>query len=322
MSFIPGRRTLGAKLESTPYTAETLTADNFNIQVYNINYTPEIPKKDRKIARGDFSRDPSVTGKRAITITGSVDVYHSDTNTTPPNYFLLLRACGMKQVIGASGVTLTTDSDYTNVPLTMEVVEKDEGTSPSQLVYKAKGCMGNATIVVENVGEPARIDFEFKGCLVSVTDRAYGSILAPSGISTVVPDSVMSSGVTLFGETQCLNTYTINLNNTVELYTCPGEPTGYKGAHITDRHPTLEMDPDLELIATQGDYARWTENTTGAFSSTIGSIGDEITLSAPAAQYSNAYQPGEREGHTVNNKTLELKRSSGNDEFKIVHGEE
>jgi len=322
MSFIPGRRTIGVKLESTPYTAETLTADNFNIQAYDINYTPEISNKSRKIARGDYSRDPSVTGKRSITITLSVDVYHSDANTTPPNYFLLLRACGMKQVIGANGVTLTPDSDYTNVPVTMEVVEKDEGTSPSQLVYKAKGCMGNPTIVVENVGEPARINFEFKGSLVSVTDRAYGSILSPSGISTVIPDSVMSSGVTLFNETQCLNTYTINLNNVVELYTCPGQDGGYEGAHITNRSPTLELDPDMVLIATQGDYARWTGNTTGAFSSTIGSVGDEITISAPAAQYINAYQPGEREGHTVNNKTMELKRSSGNDELKIVHGEE
>ncbi len=313
---------MGAKLESTPYTAETLTADNYNIAAYNINYVTEIANKGRKLARGDFSKDVSITGKRSITITFSVDLYHSGTATTPPNYFLLLRACGLKQTVGGSGVTLVTSSDYSNVPLTMEVTEKDEGTSPSQLVFKARGCMGEPTIVVENVGEPARIDFEFKGVLVSITDRAFGSIMSPTGISSEKPDSVMSSGVTLFGVTQCLNTVTIKLNNEVENFTCPSQTEGLLGAHVTNRNPTIETDTDLSLIATDGVYANWTGNTTGAFSCSIGSIGNEITLSAPAAQYVNAYQPGDREGHVVGNKTLELKRSSGDDEFKIVHGEE
>jgi len=47
-----------------------------------------------------------------------------------------------------------------------------------------------------------------------------------------------------------------------------------------------------------------------------------MTISAPAVQYIKAYPPGDREGHVTNQKSLELKRSSGNDELKILQGSE
>ncbi len=322
MGFVMTKRTMGSKIESTPYTAETLAAADYKIAAYNVTYSGDIPFKSRKLVRGDFSNDVSVAGKRMLTISCSVDLYHSGTAATPANYFELLRACGLVQTIhGSTGVSLVTNADYSNVPLTMEVVEKDEGTSPSQVVIKGRGMMGNAKIALDNVGEPCRIDFEFKGVLVSITDRAYGSILAPTGISTEVPAAVLGASITLFSETQQFNSFTIDLGNDVQVYTDPSKSEGYEGARIVSRNPTLEIDPDLELIATQGDYARLTGNTTGTFSVYF----DEdspLTLSAPAVQLIKAYTPGEREGHVTNPKSLELKRSSGNDEFKILQGSE
>jgi len=322
MSFMEPKRTFGAKLESTPYTQETLANTDFKFAAYNVAYSGDIPMTGRKLARGDFSKDVSVAGKRAVNFTCSVDLYHSGTPATAPNYFELLRGCAMKQTThGATGVSLVPHSDYTNIPLTIEVVEKDEGTSPGQMVIRGKSCMGNAKIGYDNVGEPARIDFEFKGVLVAIEDRAFASILAPTGISSQVPDAVLSSGVTMFGETQCLNTITYDLGNEVELFTCPGETEGYLGAHVVNRNPTVELDPDLELIVTQGDFARWTGNTTGALSTTIGTIGRKLNISAPAAQIVNAYQPGDREGHVTNQKSIELKRgTNGDDELEILQG--
>jgi len=318
MSFVMPKRTLGFKIEGTPYTAETLTVHEYNLAAYNVGYSGDIPMKDRKLVRGDFSRDPSIAGKRQITINFSIDLYYSGTLATAPNYFACLRACGLKQTTyGSVGVGLTTDAAYSNVPATIEVVEKDEGTSPAQVVIKARGAMGNAKIILDNVGEPQRIDFEFKGVLASITDRAFGAILAPSGISTQVPNAVLAAGISLFTQRQQLNTYTVDLGNDVQNYTDASKSEGYEGARIVDRNPTLEMDPDLELIATQGDYNRWTGNTTGVFSSQS----NNLRLYAPAAQLVNAYQPGEREGHVTNQKSLELKRgAAGNDEFEIIHG--
>ncbi len=321
MAFMVPKRTFGAKIEGTAYTTETLAATDYKYSAYNISYGGDIPMKGRKIARGDFSKDVSIAGKRSVTFTFSVDVYHSGSVAVAPNYFELLRACGLKQTTHAgTGVSLITHADYTNVPMTMEVAEKDEGTSPVSLVIKGGGCMGNAKLVLDNVGEPLRIDFEFKGVLKSITDRAFASMLTPTGISPQVPEAVLSSGVTIFGEGRCMNTITIDLANDVQLYTCPSATEGYTGAHIADRNPTIEYDGDLELIATQPDYGRWTGNTTGTFNMTIGTLGKKMTVSAPAVQITNAYQPGDREGHVTNNTTLECKRNNGNDELEIIQG--
>lgn len=318
MSFVMPKRTLGFKIEGTPYSAETLTVHEYNLAAYNVGYDGDIPMKDRKLVRGDFSRDISVAGKRQLVITFSIDLYYSGTPATPPAYFSCLRACAMKQTTYTTvGVGLTTDATYDNVPATIEVVERDEGTTPVQVVIKGHGMMGNAKIVLDSVGEPQRVDYEFKGVLDSIADRSFATIIAPSGISTQVPGAVLSAGISLFTEVQQLNTYTIDLGNDVQNYTDASKSEGYEGARVVDRNPTLELDPDLELIATQGDYARWTGNTTGVFSSQSGNI----RLYAPAAQLIKAYAPGEREGHVTNQKSMELKRgSSGNDEFEILHG--
>lgn len=319
--FLTQKRTLGFKIEGTPYTAETLTVHEYNLAAYNVGYDGDIPMKDRKLVRGDFSRDPSIAGKRTLKITFSVDLYHSGDPDVAPNYFACLRACGMKQTThGTTGVSLITDADYANVPATIEVVEKDEGTTPVQTVIKGHGMMGNPKLGADNVGEPVRIDFEFTGVLDSITDRPWASILSPSGISTNLPEAVLNAGITLFGEAQKVNTFTIDLGNDVQNFTDPTKSEGFEGARVVDRNPTLELDPDMVLVATHGDYARWTGNTTGAFLCQLGSWTKRMTISAPAAQYTKTYAPGDREGHVTSGKTLELKRSSGNDEFEILHG--
>ena len=320
MSFMTTRATLGFKIESTPYTAETLTANEYNIAAKGVSYSGEIPMFERKLARGDYSKDPSVAGKRSVKISFTVDLYVSSNLKDPPSYFGCLRACGLKQTVhGTTGVSLVTDSDYSNVPATIEVVEKDEGTAPVQVVVKARGCMGNAKLLINNVGEPISIEFEFTGVLVSITDRAHASLISPSGISTITPDAVLSAGVTMFGEAQCLNTLTIDLGNDVQLFTCPSYAEGYQGAHVVNTNPTLELDSDLELIATQGDYARLTGNETGAF---LTQVGGNFSLSGPAVQLTKAYSRGDREGHVTNAKSLEFKRSSGDNELKILQGTE
>jgi len=317
MGFLLSKRTLGFKLETTAYSAETLAAANYNIAAYNINYDPDIAMKARKLARGDYSRDVSIAGKRQITISFSVDVHKGSSATSAPNYAACLKACGLKEDIGAGGINWITHAEYNNVPATIEVAEMDEGASPTMLVIKAHGAMGNAKFVVDNIGEPMRIDFEFKGVLNGITDRLWAARMVPTSFDTNLPEAVQGIGVTLFSEPQKCNTVTIDLGNDVQVYTDPSKAQGFQGARVVDRNPTLELDPDMELISEQSDFARWTGNTTGVFQM---QIGDHMYVTAPAVQYTKTYAPGDREGHVVNTKACELKRgTSGNDELKIVH---
>ena len=316
MSFLSSYTTLGCKLEGTPYVAETLSAADYNVPARDIQIDPTIAMYARKLARGDMSKDPSIAGKKSGKITFKVDLAAAATVTTPPTYFKCLQGCAMKQVIGGSTVTLTTDASMTKTPLTFEYVLKDEGASPSQLVMKLRGCMGNAKLVMNNVGEPVCIEFEFTGVLVSAADRAFGSIMTPTGFDTALPQAVLSASIKTYGEAQVLSKVTINIGNKVELFTDPSQPEGFQGAHVVDRSPTLETDQDFTLIATNGDYARMTGSVTGSFAMDAGS---HFNISAPAVQINKAYKPSEREGHVVNAHSYELKRNTGNDELVITH---
>lgn len=317
--FLTAKRTIGFKIEGTPYTAETLAVTDFNLSAFNITYDNDIAVRARDLARGSFDRDPSIMGKRSGTVGFSVDIAWSGTNATAPSYFACLRACGMKQITwGSTGVSVVTDAAYANVPATIEVVEKDEGTSPTQLVHRYGGCMGNAKLVCDNVGEPMRIDFEFKGCYLGPTDRAYASLLTPTGFNTPNPDAMLGITTTIYSEAMKFNKITIDLGNQVENFTDPSKATGYEGSRIVDSNPSLDIDPDMSALATNGHWARQINSTTGSFAMYIG---NKLQAIAPAAQIITGYKPGEREGHVVNNIKFELKRgSTDNQVFELLQG--
>lgn len=318
--FLEVRRTIGFKTEATPYTKETLAAANFGIGAYNISYDTDLQMYARRIARNEISRDTSICGKRGVTITFTIDMNWSGTAATAPKWGDVMESCGVLETVhGATGVSYTPNSQYTRVPATIEVVETEEGTSFNQLVIQARGCMGKARLVLSTIGEPVKMEFEFTGVLQDIIDRAYSDRLDPTGFDTELPEPVLGATVTLATQTQVIDSLTFDTGADVQLFTDPSKSEGYEGAHIVDWAPTLEIDPDLELIANRNLYASLTGNTTMAF---LAEIGDHLTFSAPAAQLTQSYKPGSREGHVTNQLTLELKRSSGNDEWKILQGSE
>ena len=317
--FLLIKRTMGCKIESTPYTAETLAASDYNVSAYNIGYDPAIAEYARKLARGDASRDPSIMGKRSGKITFSVDMTVGSSVTSAPNYWKCLQACGLKQTTGSNGVWLTTDARYFNVPMTIEVVEMDEGASPNQLVIKFRGCMGNAKLVTNDVGLPKRIDFEFTGVLANISDRPYASQIMPTGFDSALPQAVLAVTTSLYSETQYFNKITIDLGNKVELWTDSTKAEGFEGARIVDRETTIELDPAMALRATNDQYNRELSNTTGQYSETIGA-GIAITISAPKAQIIQSYKPADREGRVVNSMKVKCMRNLGNDELTITQG--
>jgi len=322
MAFLPDRTTIGAKVEDTPYTAETLTAVDYNFQAYNIKVDPDVVMMARKVARGDFGKELSIAGKQGCPISFSVDVGYSGTLQTAPTFGKLLKACGLyEEAHGVTGISYESHADYTEAyPLTMEVVLKDEGAEPVQIVVTVRGCMGNVKWICDVVGQPVRMDFEFNGALVSIADRAFASILVPTGMTDETPEAVLSASIMAFTtESQQVDKFTIDLGNDVQLFTDPAQAEGYEGAHVVTRNPVAELDPDLELIATHGDWARWIGNTPGVLSIQVGTY---WTLYGPAAQLIKAYSFGDREGHIVSNNSFEFKRSSGNDSLKFLQGSE
>jgi hypothetical protein len=315
------QKTFGFSIEATPYTAETLTNADYNQRVYDVKITPEIESYARKLLRGNYSRDLSISGKRKCTVSCSVDIYPGSAANVAPKFFEMIRCCGYKQTaFGSSGISLTPNALYNSVPGTIEVAMPQEGLTPDQLVIKAYGCMGKLTLDSPQIGQPVKVTFEFTGILHSVFTRDYASLITPTGFDTSLPPAVLAATFSLFGTWQFPSKFTVDGGEVVELFSDISKGAGFGGAHISDRAMTMTTDPDMVTTTEQDLYSTQINNSSGTFSVTIGGS-VPITFSAPTVQITKAYDAEVREGHIANSLSLELKRGTyGNDEFEILQG--
>ncbi len=314
-------KVFGFKKEGTAYTAETLTSANYNQRVYDIKISPDIEMYARKLLRGDYSKDVSISGKRKCTASCSVDLYPGSTVATAPTYFDMIECCGYKKLAhGATGISLTPNALYNRVPGTIEVAYLEEGATPRQVVVKMKGAMGKLKIDSPQIGQPIKLSFEFTGVLVSITTKANASIIMPTAFDTSLPPAVLAVTFSLFGTWQFPNKFTIDGGEDVQLFSDISQAAGYDGARIADRNVTGDCDPDMVATADIDFLTSQQNNTTGALSVTIGG-GVPFYITAPAVQLTSSYNAEVREGHLTNPLKLEYKRgANGNDEYEVLQG--
>ena len=326
MPFIAQKRTLGLKKETVNGTPDgtDLAAGDFDIRAYNITYSPEINEFKRKIATGDISPFSSVMGKQFGSLKFSIDLAPHQTGTdNVPNWGKVFETCGLKEtVVATTSVEYVPTCTQSNETATIEVVDRDEGASPVQVVVTLVGAVGTVTLVMEELGMPLRADFEYTGALghaetpviVGIRDRAFGSIITPGSFLTSVPDAILASTLTQFGEAQDVNSVTIVQGNEISMVTLPSAGTGLKQAMIVNRDPTMTLDPYLDTVANRDNFTRWKAGTTGAFSMTVGSGASSFTVSAPKAQIVTAFDGSDRDGLVTNAMEFTLTRNSDSDE--------
>ena len=317
MAFNKERRTIGVKIETTPYTLEaSLTSSDYNLRVDSIEYDPNIQMTARKIARGDMSIDASVVGKQDIKVKFRAELYPSTTGA--PGWGKILKISGYAESTSSIGANYLPSSFATNVPATMEIPEIDEGTSPSQVVVKCSGVMGVVSIELK-AGIPAYLNFDGQGVFAGYSERSYANRILPAITETAACPAFLGAAVLYNGKSQILDTLKLGLGNKTELYSSPSSVTGFLGTHITGaRDPNAEYDPDLQTISTEDFYTNMI--TTPIQAALQANIGSGIIIKAPNCQIVQALKPGEREGHVTQSVKLRLCRNSGDDELKIATG--
>jgi len=317
MAFLKAKTTLLFKKESTPYTMEASITGSDGCGIENLSIKYDIPIKDVNYSSRYLSPVLSVAGKRSVQITFDVPLHFSGTAGTAPKYFELLECCGATVTqYTTTGVACTLASDKTNVPCTLQFQYMEEGANPAIVQCKAFGCMGNVKLSAPAVGDYAKLSFDFKGVADTPTDRTYAQFINPT-YTHYSPVVMLSTGVSLFGESQTVNTFNIDFANSVELFSDPSKAQGFSGAHIVDRNPVIDLDPMMVTCATQDDYTRLIGNTMGAF---VAQFAGPIVISAPKCQYQEAWTLGDREGYITKQKKLILNRNTGDDELEILHG--
>jgi hypothetical protein len=318
MSFLTARKFLGAKVESVRYTAETLAETDYDLPAYNIAYTSTIDQYERAVNLSNFSKLTNVPGKSMATCSFSVDVAIGEVGdlSTVPSWGKLLKACGMRQDEMAGGVGWVTDSTECTT-LTMEIADTEECSSPSQRVVQLSGCVGTVAFVVDQVGNPVRMDFTFTGQINSVFDRA--SAFSSTNVLTTTPDSVLSATVEAGGYTDIdLNSLNMNINLDVQMEVDPSDSSGYKGAHIVNRTPEVSIDPYLHTYAERDWYAQNLNPDANLNDFTFAT--SNFVYYFKQLQVVNSLQDGDRNGLVTESITFKSVAAPADDEFYLLQG--
>ena len=245
-------RYLVAEVEGTPGTMETPAAADFDVRIYNPEFTITVDQDDEaaKDATGDHGEYESIPGKSYGTINFSVKLNWAGAVGTDPAWWKFAAGCGAKQkAYGATGVAITPDQEYDTKTLTIWVYDKERGgATPVTTIYKFSGCMGNMVIGAEATGSPWVGQFSFTGKLEDIVD---GTALALTGPDTALPEKFLSSTYTWNSETQYISSWSFDVGNEIVPMYDQSEATGIGYYSIASRRPRFMCNPLAQKQATE-----------------------------------------------------------------------
>ena len=296
---------LAAKIESTVGTAISLDATNATFNVYNAQITPNVQMTDRE-GQGAFSKLTSVLGQQTGTCTFSTDLIMGTSESAWSSTFL--PACGL-------GKTSTTYACKSEAPgstvktLTMALYVNG-------VIRRIRGAVGNFVINC-TAGQKISLDFTFQGVYDSFE---AGAILAPT-YATNAALRWAASTTTIGGSAAPAAALTFDLGNVISPLENPSVDEGVKSFIITDRRPTLTIDPEADTSLSITRYTNWLDMSpvAVAWDSNTSADGGKWAFSVPAAQTLNQ-QPGDRGGiETEQPQFLATKSAALNDEFTMTY---
>jgi hypothetical protein len=303
MTLFTRKAVLAAKVEATPGTLETLTVAEAAYNVMNPELSPTIDVSTRPI-QGSFRKLPGVPGQRLGTCSFSIEAVGTGAGGVPSWATVFLAACG---VVNAAGtLTPREEAPGANVK-TLSLALYEDGR-----VKRLRGAVGTFTVDV-TPGTAVMFNFTFTGVYDSIADTA---LLAPT-YPTLAPLRAASGAVTINSIAQVFGTCTFDIGNTVVIRPSITNLQGASFGIITDRTPTITIDPESKLLATENVWADWEGATTRAFSLAFQDAADKITIAAPAVQRMTVAN-GDREGLRLDTQTLQCCRSGTSAEFSIV----
>jgi hypothetical protein len=309
MAEIRTRRTvLAAKVEVTVGTAETLSAAESLLLVYDAKFDASIPMFDRRLMDASISPFTPIPGTQMAKLTFKVEIKGSGTAGTAPALGLFLKACGM-------GETLVAVTSATYAPISTAYPSLTIAMYRDGLKKSIRGARGTCK-VTGKVGEPMMLEFEIQGVYNGVTDVA---ILTPT-VETTLPPALLSASFTMHSFAAKVSNVNFDLGNTLTMREDISKAEGFFACLVTSRDPKGSMDPEEELVATHDFYGRWKAGTTGALSMVVGAVAGNIcTIAAPKVAYTKI-SDGDRNGLAILGLDFAMIRSlaAGNDEFTLA----
>lgn len=305
MTLLSRLSVLAVKVETTPGTAESLTAAEAAYNFMDAEMNADITVSTRPI-QSSFRKLPGVPGSRAAEATFSLELIGDGAGTYPAWATTLLAGCGIAESPTDTATPLS-EAPGTNVKtLTLGLYENGRRKLMS-------GAVGNVQFVI-TPGEPVMMNFTFRGVWQGVSDTA---ILAPTYPTlTPIRASNTGGGFTINSVAQTFASATFDVGNQITLRPSTATTTGFAHGVITDRTPTWSIDPEAKLVATQDVFGDWVAGTTRALSFALIDAQDTVRFLAPAVQ-KQTVSNADREGLRVDTQTLLCCRDGANAEFTI-----
>ena len=312
---------LGVKLEPTTlysgYTEPTVF-----FPAYDISYSVGSDNYQRKEARGHMGKLPGVPGM------GTADcsfkcLMVGPSAQGPPYFDILMTASGMKSDSGitrnstiyypwstfGTATSGTPPAPLITYPWTYSLMIWEDGVQ-----YALSG--GQADMVMScKTGEPVELQYSFKGAYVAVVDDAVVPTLT---VPTLNAPLFYGAALVVMGKgagAYPVSEFTLSLNNTLSPVLNANSVLGISGYAISDRRPTIKINPEASLEAGLGTFTKWRAATQAAV--TWGPIGtksagvhNEFSF---AATYCQIRPPtlGERDGMRLQELELDIVSPSG-----------
>lgn len=318
-TFIKNKSTAIVKLEATSGTYSAPIAADFDCQLFDPTWDPEVEYWINRFATGRHTYGQGVPGKRKLTFSAKMALRTSAALGTAPKVGKLFKAAGQAEtIVAATSVAYTPDAtkdEGNNVTASVNLILVP--TSGNALIVAGKGGLCNCILSMDDLGQPYLAEFQFVMAFYSIAD---GSVLAMTSPDTSIPCGTIGSAMTIGGSSMQIGKSSLDFGNKVELDYDGGDAagTGYAAAYFSDRAPKWTTDPKQKLLAVDPHYTRWIAGTEVALShSTAAVTGQRIIAAAPKAQL-KTNKRGDRNSEETNQQEYELHESAGNDAHSVT----
>lgn len=273
------------------------------------------------VTAGPFQHGETITGAPSGA-TGRVVIETADGTTTL--YFVTLTgtfATGDTITGGTSGASATAGSDpsdagYEIKPISSSVPSLTMGLYEDGIRKLLKGCRGTAKFNFM-IGEPATVDFSFKGVEAGVSDL---SLLTGITYDDVVPPVLLNAVMSCDGVSLNLGEMDIDIANALAPKDKIDDAKGILSFMITERDTQGSFNPEMVLVATHDFYDKWFSNTPMVIDMAYGSVdGNKIRVYAPSIIY-NKVDDADRDGIQLAQTAFDVTGSMepGDDELAIL----
>lgn len=294
--LVARRKLIGATIETTKGTAATVSAALDGAFSDVVCEPVDLFSEGERRAQGaHLGTSASVLGMKAGRLTFRHEWRHGDAFAT------LAQACGFELATGV----LTPKSDITlHKSLTFKVWEGGR-------VKTIIGAMGTFSIEPGGPGQRVFINWEFSGIWVDPADDAMPSQAPITGQPYRAAGVVLTFGGSSLPQ---ISTWNLNVNNEVEPRQDILQASGIKHYIVSDRGPTITLDPEARLVAQHDAYGDLADGVTGALQMVLTGAGGTMTIDAARAQRTGVAD-ATRDNKLTDDLTLALHASSGDDDL-------